>query len=191
MKQPPDHTKSEEAALLSAYFKGGDITLLGKLYEPYMYMVLGVCLKYLKDAQQAQDAVMQIFEELVGKLRQHQVENFRSWLYTYSRNFCLMELRKKNKLVKVELSDAVLMENTALVHLFKKEDDQEAQLQSMEACIQALKDNQKRCVELFFFKNKCYKEIADDTGYTLNQVKSHIQNGKRNIRICMEKKDEQ
>ena len=192
MKTHKSHISPEaERTLLQTYYKHGDLDVLGKLYAPYMYMVLGVCMKYLKHTEQAQDAVMQIFEELVDKLRVHQVHNFRSWLYTYARNYCLMVIRKKQQFPQVELSEDLLMENLDDLHLPNKEDMQEAQLQAMEACIDTLNAQQKHCVELFFLKNKCYKEIGEETGYTLKQVKSYIQNGKRNIRICMERKNEQ
>lgn len=188
---PSAYTKEEEQTLLNSYREKGDLGVLGSLYEPYMYLVLGVCLKYFKDNGKAEDAVMQIFEELVKKLRVHRVSNFRSWLYTYTRNFCLMELRKRNREPEIHFSEAAFMENSESTHPFYKEDMQEAQLQLLEACIKTLNPNQKECVDLFFFKNKCYKEIANITGYTLNKVKSYIQNGKRNIRICMEKNHEQ
>lgn len=133
---------------------------------------------------------MCIFEELIEKLRVHQVSNFRPWLYTYARNYCLMELRKKPSEVSLEISQLQLMENASPLHPFYEEDIREDQLTRLEACVAALNKPQQECVRLFFIEKKCYKEIANSTGFTLKQVKSYIQNGKRNIRICMEKKHE-
>lgn len=189
MRRPPTYpSREQEMTLLKTYYETGDIRILGQLYEPYMFLVFGVCLKYLKDSAKSEDAVMEIFEELIRKLRIHRVDNFKSWLYTYARNFCLMILRKENR--QSEFMDERFMENEPMEHPSNGEDWHENQLQQLEACIETLNDEQKICVRLFFLENKCYKDIAEQTGYDLKKVKSYIQNGKRNIKICMEKSHE-
>lgn len=151
-----------------------------------MYLIYGLCLKYLKDPVKSEDAVMQIFEELIKKLRVHQVDNFKAWLYTVARNHCLMELRKASKSPVVSLEEN-FVEKAEFLHLDDSEALQEKDLTQMEACIDQLKENQKTCVKLFYLEQKCYKDIVDETGYTMNQVKSNIQNGRRNLKICMDK----
>ncbi|TDO21473.1 RNA polymerase sigma-70 factor (ECF subfamily) [Pedobacter duraquae] len=170
---------------IDVYKKSGDLEILGTLYNRYMHLVFGVCLNYLKDEEESRDAVMQIFEELVVKLRIHQVQNFKSWLHVLTRNHCLMVLRKKSRSSTVSLEEA-LVENTDFVHL-DVDDAKESKLTVMEACMQTLTEEQRICVDLFYLQEKCYKEIVDVTGYDMNRVKSYIQNGKRNLKICIEK----
>ena len=157
------------------------MALLARLYERYMHLVYGVCLKYLGDEELSKDAVMQIFEELIVKANKFEIKNFKSWLYTLSRNYCLMQLRSGKKMQTEALDD--FMEIADDLHL----DDKENDLTALERCKEKLPDAQKISIQLFYMDEKCYKEIADDTGYSLNEVKSYIQNGKRNLKICLEK----
>lgn len=184
----PGKNDLNEAELLLEYRNTGKLELLGKLYERYMTLVFGLCLKYFKDEEKSKDAVMQIFEELVKKLRVHEVSNFKSWLYTLSRNHCLMAIRSSSKHEFVALEDN-FMENDAFVHL-NIEDSNEERLGSMEKCIEVLPAEQKDTIRLFYLEQKCYKEVSDITGYDLKKVKSYIQNGKRNLKICIEKNSE-
>jgi len=176
----------EEKNLLEKYKKSGNIKLLGKLYAPYMHLVLGVCFKYLKNKQQAEDSVMQIFEKLVVDLRKHEVVNFKSWLYVTSRNYCLMELRKTKGKENSSIED---MEFSLAAH-HDNEPDENLEQQYLEACIETLKAEQKQCIELFYLKEKCYQDIVEITSFELKKVKSYIQNGKRNLKICIESKVE-
>lgn len=178
--------KTKEAELLEEFYKTGNLEVLGKLYEPYMFLILGLCLKYLKDIVKSEDAVMQIFESLVKKLRVHRVDNFKSWLYTVARNHCLMELRSAGKNLEVPFEEN-FMENPEFLHLDISEGGREEQLQQMEDCIEQLNAEQRVCIRLFFLEERCYKEITEQTGFSMNQVKSYIQNGKRNLKICMDK----
>lgn len=177
----------EEQKLLTMYRETGDLRALGKLYEPYMPLIFGVCLKYYKDEARSEDAVMEIFESLIAKLRIHKVNNFKSWLYTLARNHCLMELRADMRIDTVDIDNHLVENDTFLHQHHKGEGVSEEQLVLMEACLETLNAEQKKCVRLFYLEQKCYKEVADITGYDLNKVKSHIQNGKRNLKICMEK----
>jgi RNA polymerase sigma factor (sigma-70 family) len=178
------HTLLTDAELLHLYKRSGDLSVLGELFNRYMSLVYGVCLKYLKDREESQDAVMQVFEKLVTSLREHEVEHFKSWLYVTARNHCLMQLRgRKGK--KFEEISPYLMENDRAVHL-EDEPEMEANLSKLEKCIETLVSEQKRCVQLFYLEQKCYRDISQLTGYDDNKVKSYIQNGKRNLRICME-----
>lgn len=179
--------KQKEADLLLQYKSTGSLKVLGILYEPYMPLVYGVCLKYLKDESESEDAVMHIFEQLVTKLRVHSVANFKSWLYSLARNYCLMALRSHNKINTISIDENPFMENDAFMHQPSGEDILETQLRLMEECIEHLNAEQQICVRLFYLEQKCYKDITTITGYDLNSVKSYIQNGKRNLKICMEK----
>ena len=187
-KNSSGNTAIRELELLAEYRSTGDLELLGKLYEQYMPLVFGLCLKYFRDEEQSKDAVMQIFEELVKKLRVHEVTNFKAWLYTLSRNYCLMLLRSSSKHEIISI-DEKFMENEAFVHL-NLEDDTEEKLSVMAKCIEELPSEQKVSINLFYMEQKCYKEVADQTGFELGKVKSYIQNGKRNLKICIEKNSE-
>jgi RNA polymerase sigma factor (sigma-70 family) len=175
-----------DAALVAEYQHGGKTEVLAELYQRYMELVYGVCLKYLPDAESAKDAVMNIFEELVQKLRNHQVDNFKGWLYAVARNHCLMQLRGRKNIKITEFSATVVQteENPHLNGVPEKEQH----LQSMEYCLTTLPAEQKQCVELFYLQGKSYNEIAQTTGFDWKQVRSFIQNGRRNLKICMEKK---
>ena len=175
-----------EAGLLSDYRRTGNLELLGELYSKYMPLVYGLCLKYLRDEDSSKDAVMQIFEELVDKVKKHEISNFKSWLYTLARNYCLMALRSDAKHSFVSL-DEPGMEKPEVIHL-NIEESHESKLSSMEECMKTLTKEQRLSIDLFYLQQKCYKEVSDITGYDMNKVKSYIQNGKRNLKICMEKK---
>ncbi len=179
----------DDLALIANYQLSGDLEVLGVLYNRYMHLVFGVCFNYFKDEELSKDAVMQIFEELVVKLKVHQVQNFKSWLHVLSRNHCLMALRKSSKNPTVSLEDN-FVENDDFVHL-DIDDAKETQLTVMEKCMETLPEEQRKSVDLFYLQEKCYKEVADITGYDMLKVKSYIQNGKRNLKICIEKNSEQ
>jgi len=173
-----------DSELIFLYKKTGDLSLFGELYKRYTALVYGVCLKYLKDRDEARDASMQLFEKLIETLKSHDVENFKSWLYVSARNHCLMQIRSKKGKFKEEI-DARGMENQFLLHP-EEGNDLEGDLEKLEGCIKRLAAGQQECVRLFYLSEKCYKEITAVTGFELNQVKSFIQNGKRNLKICME-----
>ena len=173
-----------DSEILLLYKKSGDLSLIGKLFTRYTSLVYGVCMKYLKDRELARDAVMQVFEKLISTLKSHEVDNFKGWLYVTARNHCLMELRSKKGKFREEI-DAPGVENQFVLHP-DAENDLEENLERLEECIKRLVDGQQECVRLFYLDEKCYKEITMITGLDLNQVKSFIQNGKRNLKICME-----
>lgn len=175
----------DDAELISRYQSTGDLEVLGLLYNRYMHLVFGVCLNYFKDEEQSKDAVMQIFEELVVKVRVHQIQKFKSWLHVLTRNYCLMALRKASKNNVISLEEG-LVENSDFVHL-DMDDAKETQLTIMEKCMETLPPEQRVSVDLFYLQEKNYKEVAELTGYDLLKVKSYIQNGKRNLKICIEK----
>ena len=180
-------TNQSDTELVLAYRQSEDLKVLGQLYQRYMELVYGVCLKYLKEPELAQDAVMQIFEELVSKLKKHEVENFRGWLHQVAKNHCLMQLRTPKNLKTVALPP-LLMQNEEDVHLngvMEKEEN----FQKLEKCIGSLSDEQGTMIKLFYLDGKCYNEIVEITGLEWNHVRSSIQNGRRNLKLCMEKKE--
>lgn len=177
------YTQSDTELIL-LYKEKGDLAIVGELYLRYSALVFGVCLKYLKNRDEAKDMAMQMFEKLTATLKTHEVDNFKSWLYVSTRNQCLMQIRREKGKFMGDISENVV-ENSALLHL-PAEHELEEDLSKLEKCISKLAEGQKQCVELFYLHEKCYKEIAGLTGFDMNQVKSFIQNGKRNLKICME-----
>jgi RNA polymerase sigma-70 factor (ECF subfamily) len=163
--------------------------VVGELYRRYAHLVLGVCLKYLRDQEEAHDATMQIFEKLISDLKINRIEHFKSWLYTVSKNFCLMKIRKEASLHQhmetiLENSDENFMEIWEELHLNNVDD--EKKLVALNQALTQLNQEQRTCVQLIYLENKSYKEIADITGMEINHIKSHIQNGKRNLKILLE-----
>jgi RNA polymerase sigma-70 factor (ECF subfamily) len=188
-KSPGKRKEYSDDWLMRQFKATGDLELLGRLYEKYMHLVYGVCLKYLKNREASQDATMQIFEKLIIEIPQRAIDNFKPWLYVLTKNYCLMQLRseKSRKSGKEEMmeKDQVFMENSYELHL-NNEDVLEQNLDTLKRCIEQLKAEQKECIRMFYLEEKCYQEIADATKYQLKKVKSYIQNGKRNLKNCME-----
>ncbi len=173
-----------DAELVALYKSSHDTQLVGELYQRYMELVYGVCLKYLKKPEDAQDAVINIYEELVSKLLKHEVDNFKAWLYTLAKNHSLMRLRSEKKAITVNF-DVELMQSEETVHL-NGELDKEENFLKLEYCMNQLQEEQKAVIELFYLKDKCYNDIVAATGMEWNRVRSLIQNGRRNLKICME-----
>jgi len=179
----PEHLSDEQ--LLADYVGGNSPRALGMLYERYMPMVYGVCVKILKDAGKAEDAVMAIYEELTRKVKEHEIESFRGWLYVLARNHSLMEWRKAQRRPTDHHAPEEMDRYDAVEAAFEYELPQGAS--SLERCMAELSELQRICVTWFYYEDKSYKEIADMMTEELGKVRSHIQNGKRNLRICMEK----
>ncbi|MHA4844242.1 RNA polymerase sigma factor [Flavitalea antarctica] len=171
--------------LVTRYKKDRDIGIVALLFQRYMELLFGVCLKYFKEPERAKDAVMQIFEELLTKLHKHEIDNFRGWLYTLAKNHCLMQLRSP-KTIKTSEFHSETMQSSEESHLFAVM-EKEAEFGRMEKCLETLSDEQQKTVRLFYLESKSYKEIAEITGIDWNKVRSFIQNGRRNLKICMEK----
>jgi len=172
--------------LLDLFFSTGNNDWLGILLPRYTLLLLGVCMKYLKNEEEAKDCVQQIFVKVITELRKYRVDYFKSWIYTVARNHCLMKLRDQHG------QPAPLSETMAAAwdeepgrnsHLEK-----EQWLEWMSQSLGELSPEQKLCVTLFYLEKRSYQEISLKTGYTPMQVKSYIQNGKRNLKLSMEKK---
>jgi RNA polymerase sigma-70 factor (ECF subfamily) len=176
---------SSDEDLLLEFRQTGSQDVLARLYLRYTDLVYGVCLKYLKDSEAAKDAVMNIYTELLEKLARHEIESFRSWLHVLAKNHCLMQLRKEKKMVTVEFQPAVMQSEdfSHLDNILSKEQE----FKKLEKCLEGLPHEQKRSIQLFYLDNKCYNEIVEQTGMDWNKVRSMIQNGRRNLKICMEK----
>ena len=180
-------TTETDKELVTSFKQSGEINYLSILYQRYMDLVFGVCLKYFKDTERSKDAVMEIFEELNTKLRQHEVENFKGWLHVLARNYCLMQLRSPRNMKTGEFN-ADFMQLEENTHLNSEALEKESNFVKMEQCLETLPDEQKDSVRLFYLENKCYNEIAAITGYDWNKVRSYIQNGRRNLKLCMDGK---
>lgn len=176
-----------DAEYLAEYRRSGDLGILGELYERQMEMVFAVCYKYLRDEEESKDAVMQIFEELIEKLKSHQIDNFRNWLHSVAKNHCLMLLRaNRTQNEDFQNFEENSMEINAISHQSDEIFELEENLSKMEECLETLSAEQKTSIELFYLQEKCYQEVAEITGFELNKVKSYIQNGKRNLKLCIE-----
>jgi len=171
--------------LLSLFRSTGHSEYFGELYRRYILLVYGLCLKYLKHAEKAQDAVMQLYEDLSEKLTRYDIKVFRTWLYSVAKNHCLQELRKEKHEIFVDF-DHYIMESDMILHLFDEGHDEE-RFEALQKCMEQLPELQRVSISKFFMEEMSYADIADATGYRLKSVKSHIQNGKRNLKICIEK----
>ena len=181
-KERYDHITDNE--LLEKFYSDHNNQWLGIVLQRYTLLLLGVCMKYLKNEEESKDAVQQIFLKSITELAKYRVIYIKSWLYMVARNHCLMKLRDKNVFITIEDNTQLPANETDRKELAEKE----ITLTLLETSLEELNPEQKTCVTLFYLKKKSYQEIVDTTGYNLLQVKSYIQNGKRNLKILVEKK---
>ncbi|MGZ8510586.1 MAG: RNA polymerase sigma factor [Chitinophagaceae bacterium] len=180
-----NHITDQE--LLQNHYTDHNNEWLGILLQRYTLLLLGVCMKYLKNEDEAKDSVQQIFLKVIQELQKYKVEYFKSWLYMVAKNHCLMKLRDRQTRIPAELTEKLLAapeEGTD----FQKLVQADHALELMEAALKEINPEQQQCVILFYLQKKSYQEISDITGFTMLQVKSYIQNGKRNLKLLIEKK---
>jgi RNA polymerase sigma factor (sigma-70 family) len=179
----------DDLQLINRYKQTGDSNCVAVLFQRYTHLIMGVCMKYLKNEDDAQDTSIQLFEKLLTDLKKHEIQQFKAWLHMVCKNYCLMQLRSKSAKLKREKEmhkDVIaVMESSHELHL-TFENTKEIQLTHMEECIKGLNNEQKLCVELFYLQEKSYMEVAHITNFSMNNVKSYIQNGKRNLKNCIE-----
>ena len=174
-----------DAELLNSFYRDSNQEWIGVLLQRYTLLLLGVCMKYLKDETEAKDCVQQIFLKVLTEVPKYKIDYFKSWLYMVAKNHCLMRLREKSKGAKE------LFENENLAHYESNKQDllqNEETYTSLEEAMEELNEEQRICVTLFYLQKQSYHQITEKTGYSLMQVKSYIQNGKRNLKILLEKK---
>jgi RNA polymerase sigma-70 factor (ECF subfamily) len=177
------YNEISDAELLQNFYQSHDNKWLGILLPRYTLLLLGVCMKYLKNEEDARDCVQHIFLKVINELHKYKVDYFKSWIYMIAKNHCLMKLRDQKK-IPLELNEKITpAENPDIDKNDLKEKD--ALLQKMEMAIKQLNSEQQQCVNLFYLQKKSYAEIAEETGFSMLQVKSHLQNGKRNLKLLM------
>ncbi|HEY6900849.1 MAG TPA: sigma-70 family RNA polymerase sigma factor [Puia sp.] len=185
MKKDPYHHITDQE-LLERWYSDHNNQWLGTLLQRYTLLLFGVCMKYIREEEEARDCVQQIFVKVITELSKYRVDYFKSWIYTIARNHCLMKLRDQHGR-PAELSDTMLAawdEETGK----NPHQEKEQHLQWMSQSLGELGKEQQVCVTLFYLEKKSYQDIASTTGFTLMQVKSYIQNGKRNLKLLMDKK---
>lgn len=183
----PRSSELSDEVLLARYQTSGELAWLGQLFERYAELVYGVCLKYCRDEQEAEDAAMAVFEQLVTKAREHEVHNFKSWLHVLTKNHCLMQLRKASR-NREESFEPHLMHLADDRHHTIEITEDNGQMKGLNDCMDQLPEEQRQCVQAFYLEGHSYKEIAEARQEELGRVRSYIQNGRRNLKICMEKK---
>jgi RNA polymerase sigma-70 factor (ECF subfamily) len=177
--------------LVARYASSHDNEIIGILYERYTHLLFTVCYNYLGNDADAEDTVMLVFEKLFVHLKKSEINNFKSWIYTITKNECLMHLRHRKsgeRIIEDNLKklESEIMESVELNHLLSAGDG-EHRIRYLETAINTLSSEQKQCIELFYLNEKSYREVEQITGFTYNEVKSHIQNGKRNLKQMMER----
>jgi RNA polymerase sigma-70 factor (ECF subfamily) len=182
------HNKKEsdsDETLLSKFKETRKAEYFHQLYERYIPLIYGLCLKYLQSPGQSQDAVIDIYENLSQKIQDYEIKVFKNWLYSVVKNYCFQILKENKKEIIVNF-DFQLMESDNSFTLFDDNRDQEKE-SALNECLEKLPETQRIAVEKFFYEDKSYVDIVDETGFHLKSVKSYIQNGKRNLKICIEK----
>ncbi len=176
--------------LIARYLSEKELEILGTLYQRYIHLVYGVCLKYFKNREESKDAVIQIFEKLLVEIEKHNIVTFRSWLYVLTKHHCMRQLQKESSKKKKlqQFSAEQFMESTIELSPLDEEPEKDRS-DALKKCIEKLKNEQRQCIELFYFQEKCYNDISKLLDIPVNKVKSNIQNGKRNLKICLEKEN--
>jgi RNA polymerase sigma-70 factor (ECF subfamily) len=182
--QPGKYDHITDAELLENFYSDHDNKWLGILLPRYTLLLLGVCMKYVKNEEDARDCVQHIFLKVINELKKYRVEYFKSWIYMIAKNHCLMKLRDQKKVV-VELNEQVAQPTNPETDK-KNVIEKEKLLQNLEAAVNKLNPEQKQCVKLFYLEKKSYSQVAEITGFSMMQVKSYLQNGKRNLKILIE-----
>ena len=181
-------TTETDEELIEKYRQTHDQDYVGRLFERYATFVFAISMKYLKDKEKSRDNTMLVFEKLIENLNRFEVKNFKAWLHMITKNQCLMYLRSektRNKNISKFVNDEEsIMENGMVPH-HDEENETEINLSNLNEAIKSLTEKQRICVELFYIQEKCYAEVAELTGFTMNEVKSFIQNGKRNLKIYL------
>lgn len=183
---PENHSNITDQELLDRFYEHHDNHWLGILFERYTLLLYGLCMKYLKDEDDAKDSVQQVFLKSITELRKYRVQYFKSWLYMVAKNHCLMKLRERGK-IAAEPNESMIADTSDPASI-REHFEKDRKLELMADSLEQLNAEQKLCVTLFYLEKKSYQEIAGVTGYTIMQVKSYIQNGKRNLKLIMEKK---
>ena len=178
-----NHNNDIDQELLKRYYLDGNSQWLGQLLQRYTLLLYGVCMKYLRNEEESKDAVQQIFEKAIQELGKYKVDYFKSWIYMVAKNHCLMKLRNKDR-IPVELTDKQLYRPDDEDH-FHQLLQKEELLNALNQAMPQLNSEQRICVERFYLQQQSYQQIADTTGYSLQQVKSYIQNGKRNLKLLL------
>ena len=175
----------EDQQLLQQFYADNNNEWLGILLQRYSLILFGVCMKYLKNEEEAKDGVQQVFIKAITELHKYKVDYFKSWIYMVAKNHCLMKLRDKGKYT-TEINDQLLASPDEITDR-KRHIEKDLVLSNLEAALLQLNKEQQLCITLFYLEKKSYQEITISTGFTILQVKSHIQNGKRNLKILMER----
>ncbi len=185
-KKDNDTRSLSDEDLIRSYKSSQNNIYLSELFERYTHLVFGVCMKYLKNQEESQDAVMEIFENLIIILHKQEILNFKSWIYSVSKNHCLMILRKakSSEMMKSNYLENIRPDIMELQDVFHLQSDSatEEKIPQLQQAIEKLNEKQRKCIELIYLQDKSYEEVSVLTGYSLNQVKSYIQNGKRNLK---------
>jgi len=179
-------SKLSDEEALKQFKVSGDADYFGELYNRYIPLLYGIGLKYLDEAGKAEDAVMQLFENLLPKIVQQDISVFRTWIYTVMKNHCLQILRKEKQEIMIDFNTEI-MESDEFLHLFEEENEDIVKKELLKLCIKKLPVEQRIAIIRFFMEEMSYADIVDSTEYSLKQVKSYIQNGKRNLKNCIEK----
>ncbi|MBI5856690.1 MAG: sigma-70 family RNA polymerase sigma factor [Sphingobacteriales bacterium] len=185
--KPDRYGHISDSELLRQFYEDHNNEWLGILLQRYTLLLLGVCMKYLKNEEEAKDSVQQIFLKVIQELHKYKVEYFKSWLYMVAKNHCLMRLREKQGKITIEINERVTAnreDETDLQTLVQNDHT----LELMAVSLKELNPEQQQCVTLFYLQKKSYQEVSNETGYSMLQVKSYIQNGKRNLKILIERK---
>lgn len=181
-----DIKQLDDQEVLKRFRSNGDMRCIEEIYKRYSHLIFGVCLKYLRSRENAKDATLAVFEKLIVELKRHEITSLPFWLHTVTKNHCLRVLKLEQRIDTTELTPQ--REGKAMNEdEWQEQQDLEMELTALESALQHLSGGQGICIRLFYLEQRSYQEISESTGFSLNEVKSHIQNGKRNLRLMLKR----
>jgi RNA polymerase sigma-70 factor (ECF subfamily) len=180
------HQDWSDERLIESYLITNNAEFVATLFSRYADLIYGLCFKYLKDVQESEDTSYELFESLLTKLKNHTIISFKPWFYRTASNYCLDKLRKQKSSIVVPMDDKFVSDISDLD--LNETNDKELLLAKIDTCLKTLNEDQRKCIDLFYFQEKSYQDISDDMNISWAMTRSFIQNGKRNLKICMEKR---
>lgn len=181
------HPELSDEQLIEGFTLQNDATYIAELFGRYADLVFGLCLKHLKDVHDSEDTAYEIFEILLKKIPTNNITQFKSWLYRVTSNYCIDKIRKRKTNQIIYVDDK--FESFIDILDYNDSQEKEALLKKIDNCLSKLNEDQKTCIDLFYFQEKTYQDIALTLNISWSATRSYIQNGKRNLKICMENND--
>jgi RNA polymerase sigma-70 factor (ECF subfamily) len=171
-----------EEELLRSFTEDGDKAGFAELFNRNSRKIYQACFAFFRDSALAEDATQETFLRAYQNNDRFHGGDYVAWLHRIARNACIDQWRRKRPEVAIDDTD-----ESAPVQLSVASPDANMQIaiQHLHRELNKLPADQKRCLELKI-EGYSYEETAARTGLTMDAVRSHLQNGRRTLRLRMQ-----